>query len=395
MRRMGEHDLAAKDPLLMTEAEAYEYYAPDTAFVIDLSLVGTNEFSITPASMGTSLNHAVVDWGDGTKEEWDAWFWGTKRTHTYATQGRYVIRIRGVDRPSYDFSSTLRPAIIRALRFADAADCGIFDFSSCKNLTAFPEGKLARWPSDAKEIGEVYRCCTSLAATELPDWPEGVTTIRDVYGDCTAFNLTKIPEWPSTLEWLDMGGNGSTGLYGNMPNLRLTTLPKWPKSLKKITAYNWNGVFRGCPNVTAEPPEWPEGLEEATSVYNCGTKVSGRIPAWPDGLTSANGTFSSCTGLTGDIPKWPDGLTSANDTFSSCTGLTGEIPKWPDGLTSANWTYQYCGNLTGAWTSDPAELMPTNITSHSGCVRGANTALRALFYSDWGGTRTKEETTTT
>ena len=107
-----------------------------------------------------------------------------------------------------------------------------------------------------------------------------------------------------------------------------------------------------------------------------------------------NGGFQQCRGLRNDkwLPRWPTSLTSANSTFSGCTSLAAtSLPAWPTSLTSADSTYKGCTGLTGAWTSDPAELMPTNITSHDNCVSGASDALRALFYSDWGGTRTKTE----
>jgi hypothetical protein len=247
----------AKDPMELTEAEAYERYAPDAAILIDTSLIGTNEFVICPAQLGHGTNYCDVDWGDGTVEKnVYAWFWGTEHSHTYAKAGRYVIRVGGtVTNPFYNFKNSQKPGVLRLLRHPDSGNC--ITIGSCKNMTAFPDGKLARWPAATTSIGSVYYDCTALAATELP--------------------------------------------------------------------------------------------------------------------------------------AWPSGLTQANNTYYSCSKLTGDIPAWPSSLTQARYTYYSCKNLTGAWTSDPAELMPTNITSHGGCVSGASAALRALFYSDWGGTRTKTE----
>ena len=105
-----------------------------------------------------------------------------------------------------------------------------------------------------------------------------------------------------------------------------------------------------------------------------------------------NGVFGGWnSGIKCGVPKWPSGLKEAVRTYYGCSGLTGSVPAWGDKITNASATFQNCSGLTGAWTSDPAELMPTNITSHAGCVSGASSDLRALFYSDWGGNRPKEE----
>ena len=96
------------------------------------------------------------------------------------------------------------------------------------------------------------------------------------------------------------------------------------------------------------------------------------------------------------VPKWPSALTSCSvyygyGVYYGCTGLYGDIPAWPSGLTKLTYTYAYCSGLTNAWTTVASELMPTNITSHDGCVSGTAASLRALFYSDWGGNRPKEQ----
>ena len=110
---------------------------------------------------------------------------------------------------------------------------------------------------------------------------------------------------------------------------------------------------------------------------------------WGDNINSCYYSYGECLKLTGFVPRWNDKISNANLTYSKCSGLTGDIPKWGAAMTSTPNCYLRCSGLTGAWTDDPDELMPARITSHGWCVSYCSAALRALFYSDWGGTREK------
>lgn len=163
-------------------------------------------------------------------------------------------------------------------------------------------------------------------------------------------------------------------------------------------------MFVGCPNIrTFEDgtlARWPDGVTELGPVYGMCTNLTPvELPEWPKTLTQIyrfyvnwwRGVYSCCNlSKIKNIPAWPAGLTMADYVYSWCTSLTGEIPAWPAGLTSANHTYSDCTHLEAAWTTDPAELMPSSVVDHADCVTGASASLRSLFYSNWGGTRAKE-----
>lgn len=347
MRCMGEHDIAANDPLLLTEEEAYERYAPDTAFVIDLDLAATNTVVIKPASWGVGNSYVKIDWGDGTVID-SAYihYYGTTYSHTYEKRGRYVMRVGAATKTWYEFNAA--KGVLRILRWADypggTARLDGDNTWNMANLTTFPDGKLPRWPSGICGIDVSYSVLKDQVITEIPEWPSSVTSIGNVYMRCTGLAATVIPEWPK----------GAT-------------------SIGTVTG----GTYFGCRNIKAT-----------------------RIPDWPDGVTYIGAVYEGCTGIVATVPKWPSALTSCwinydYGVYRECTGLYGDIPAWPSGLTKLTYTYAYCSGLTNAWTTVASELMPTNITEHSGCVSGTAASLRALFYSDWGGTRTKEETTTT
>ena len=396
MRRMGEHDIAAKDPLLMTEAEAYAYYAPDTAYVVNVE--AGDYVDVRPLYWvgGTTAADKWVDWGDGTREV----FTGDHPKHTYEASGNYVIRLSGnctwFRAGRYSSEMVGHKYIVRVLRFGDNVNYFTQLFTDCTRATCFPDGKLPRWPKAAasvKAFYDVYSGCTSLAPTELPAWPSGLTSIGNVYYGCTSLALTELPAWPSGLTSIG-------DVYSDCTSLAPTELPAWPSGLTSIGNVYWE-----CTSLdVTEIPDWPDSCEYIGSVFrNCQKMALTKLPEWPKSLKKIcdhssewYGVYWRCYAIKADkIPEWPEGLTSANGVYSGCRGITGKIPKWPANATQMSWTYNGCSLLTGAWTSDPAELMPTNITSHGGCVSGASDALRALFYSDWGGTRTKEETTTT
>jgi hypothetical protein len=410
----------AKDPMELTEAEAYERYAPDTAVVIDLDLLGTNTVTFTSVASSSTVgwgDYFTLDWGDGEKTTKQSAYWGHDLTHTYAkASGRYVVRVSNGAYGAFAVPSSTRNGVVRLLRWGDSGRLG--SCASCPNLTAFPDGKLARWPAAATSIDSVYAFCSALSPSELPAWPAAATSIRWTYRNCDALDVAELPAWPE-------GATTIQAVFFNCAKFNVATLPEWPKGLTNASlAKEYYGmmVYYGCTSLAAtNVPAWPAGLVDARDCYNrCTSLAATSLPAWPTTLTQANSTFYNCTSLAATnvpdwsvcanltqanstfqnctslaataLPAWPTTLTQANSTFQNCTSLAATaLPAWPTTLTQANYTYYSCKNLTGAWTDDPDELMPTNITSHGNCVSGTSDALRALFYSDWGGSRTKTE----
>ena len=196
---------------------------------------------------------------------------------------------------------------------------------------------------------------------------------------------------------------------------------RWPWAVKNFmrwgdSAKNLYESLLYCQNCVGMTPRWPEGAEAVSQVY-CDTKMTGpawpwpknhepwaretyagcrtltgTIPEWDDGWGSAGQTYWGCTGLTGAIPKWGKNQINASCTYYGCTGLTGAIPKWGKKMTSVKSVYRGCTGLTGAWTTDPDELMPTNMQHDAYVVADASPELRALFYEDWGGTKKRPTT---
>ena len=232
------------------------------------------------------------------------------------------------------------------------------------------------------------------------DWGDGTTSthtsspashtysaagkfVVKISDDVSSFSISTKSFVTAALRWGD-SVTRADDTYRECSNLT-GFVPRWGEA---ITDARW--TYQGRSGLTGEIPAWGASVVNAEATYaNC-PGLTGAIPAWGANVISARWTYNGCHALTGTIPAWGENITDAYGTYEYCYGLTGTIPAWGAAITTATYTYVNCRNLTGAWTDDPAELMPTNITSHANCVIGASAALRALFYSDWGGTRTKE-----
>ncbi len=189
--------------------------------------------------------------------------------------------------------------------------------------------------------------------------------------------------WPDAVKnfmrWGDSAQNAYESLLYCYNCVGMT--PRWPEGMQNVAQAYWQT------KMTGPIPPWPKNCW-GREVYQNNKYLRGAIPEWGGFSGGANGTYYGCTGLTGAIPPWGEKVTVANNTYYGCTGLTGAIPPW-NNVKEARSTYRNCTGLTGAWTDDPAELMPTNIAHDAYVVAGASPELRALFYTDWGGTKEK------
>ena len=344
--RLGTRALvAAQTPAETPEERAYRIYAPNTAFEVTVTNGATFAFSkITKLSGRASF---TVDWGDGSSSEHTA---NGTASHAYAADGSFVVRISD-DISSFSINVNSKTFVTAALRWGDSVTDASGTYYNCSGLTGF----VPRWGANITTVGggfylSCYYACSGLTGT-IPPWTDKITDASYVYNHCS-------------------------GLTG--------TIPPWTD---KITDASW--VYNYCIGLTGTIPPWTDKITNASGTYSWCTGLTGTIPPWGENITNASATYDRGQKLTGTIPPWTDKITNASATYRTCYNLTGEIPPWGENIVNASATYQTCERLTGAWTDDPAELMPERITSHGNCVIWSSAALRALFYSDWGGSREK------
>ena len=157
------------------------------------------------------------------------------------------------------------------------------------------------------------------------------------------------------------------------------------------TFSGWGGSRegRGVRNVIP----WGRSIRTTYCCYEACRQITGPFPKWGPSVTVCTGTFQNCINMTGPIPAWPATATHCNQCYWN-TGATGNIPAWPSLMKSVSRCYKECKGLTGAWTDVEGLLMSEwidkdedGLSAHLDVVTDASDKLRALFNSDWGGTR--------
>ena len=268
------------DPETLAEDEAYVYYTPDTAFIVDLALMGTTNVTLTLKSIASATQ---VEWGDGTKTSVSGS--SSVATHAYAETGRYVIRIGGDVASPWQISSkpALLNGLVRVLRWGDKVVSGANNVR-CTDAVNL-RGPMPRWGAAMRNVDYFYSGCVNLDGYIQP-WTDNINSLIFAY-----FNCSK--------------------LKGNVP--------AWPNSVN-----NMGGTYKNCSSLTGTPPALPHMTHYANDTYNGCTGLTGDVPEWPTGgLYQIAGHYTYCTGLTGKIPKWVPMIEAVDGCYHGCTGLTG------------------------------------------------------------------------
>ena len=219
---------------------------PDLVLVFDTTLATGTTVNVPLA--GTV--DVVIDWGDGSSE---AFTTSGNKTHTYASEGEYTVRVSGSLTGFGGFVT--RPNLTKCLSFGDLGLSGLdFGFSRCPNLVVVPE----TIPASVTSTGSLFRDATSFNQN-IGGWDmSSVTDTSGMLRGATSFNQD-IGSW-------------------SVPNVA-----------------NMVGMFRGASAMTFPIGSWQ-------------TNLSGQ-PL--DFSTGANATFQSFRGTT-DFPLLADGVTRVN-----------------------------------------------------------------------------------
>lgn len=167
---------------------------------------GSLTWGMFDLTLAEGREKAVIDWGDGTHEEFAA---SGKATHTYATTGEYEVRISddlsaircSYTKTSSPFRSVYAPMIrgflttaVRLQTFASSC------FNGATNLTAF---SCASSGATALAISAFALCpsltgrldfphAVSIAASSFKDSP-GITELH--FGSANEATIKALPAW--------------------------------------------------------------------------------------------------------------------------------------------------------------------------------------------------------
>lgn len=327
---------------------AIDRYAPNSAFEVTVSDGDAISFYLTKLSGRAS---ATVFWGDGTKSEYSTKSTATA-THEYSAGGVYVVQISDdIGRFYIQGWNHFSEWVTRPLRWGDSVTSAEYAYYGCRGI-AYPP---IRWTDKIANAASAYQECRNMPGP-IPPWGRSITRANSCYSDCMVLTGT-VPEWTDAME-------------------------------------NASYVYYNDQKITGTIPQWGQNITAANRTFHTCYGLRGTIPPWNDKVTDVSSCYGYNGALTGSVPAWGKSITVAENTFRRCRGLTGDIPAWPSGLVNAEGTFRECTGLNGAWTEDADALMPESVTNHTNTFTDASDELRSLFYTDWGGTKTRPSTGT-
>ena len=218
---------------------------PDLVLVFDTTLA-TGTTVTVPLAGAVDV---VIDWGDGNSE---AFTTTGNKTHTYASEGEYTVRVSGSLGGFGGFVT--RPNLTKCLSFGDLGLFSLFRaFGDCANLVEVPKSV-----------------------------PSSVANMNSMFFRATSFNQN-IGSW-------DMSNvtNTSGMLRGTPFNQNLGS---W--NMGSVT--NMTSMFRDAPAMTFPLGSWQTNLSSQPNAFSL----------------NANATFQSFRG-TADFPLLADGVTRVN-----------------------------------------------------------------------------------
>jgi len=325
-------------------AKINAWIASTTEFAMTVTTTTANETFTIPCQNAGTFN-AGIQWGDGSVSTVTAYN-DANLTHTFATAGDHLIRIRG-SFPNIYFSnagdklkvkSVDNLGIVGWTRLTNA-------FFGCSNMTSFTAGTTDT--SAVTSMSTMFYGCSSLTALDLSNFNTAVVTnMGNMFYGC------------SSLTALDLS-NFNTAIVTNMGSMfrdctSLTALDVSNFNTAAVT--NMNSMFRDCTSLTA------------LDVSNFNTAA----------VTDMSNMFRDCSSLT-DIIGVEDfnieGLNSVGDLSNFMNNVTLPTARY-DALL-INWDAQ-----------EPFDAMTPNFGNSTYTGGGTAAAARANLISNDGWTIT-------
>ena len=159
-----------------------------TEFAMTIATTGANEtFTIPCQNVGTF--NAGIEWGDGSVSTVTSYN-DASLTHTYATAGDHLIRIRG-SFPNIYFNNTGDKLKVKSVENLGVVGWTtlVKGFRGCTNLTSFTVGTTDT--SSVTNTSNMLRSLTSLTSLDLSSFDtSSVTNFESMFRECT--NLTSL-----------------------------------------------------------------------------------------------------------------------------------------------------------------------------------------------------------
>jgi surface protein len=325
---------------------------PDLVLVFDTTLAtGT---TVTVPLAGTV--DVVIDWGDGTSE---AFTTIGNKTHTYAAEGEYTVRVSG---SLTAFGANVsRPNLTKCLSFGDLGITSFANgFRACANLTEVP----SVLPSSVTIMSSMLQNTTNFNQ-DIGGWnTSSVTTMNSMFSGATSFNqniggwdvsnVTNMSTMFSSAANFNNGGSGDINAWNVSAVTTMASMFQTASSFNQnIGGWNTSSVttmvsmFLNANSFNQNIGSWDtssvtnmSNMLRSTSFNNGG---SGDIGTWDmAAVTNANSMFQSATAFNQDLSGITTGLTAQPTNFSTGANATfannanGLKPFLADGVTQIN-----------------------------------------------------------
>ena len=323
---------------------------PDLVLVFDTTLAtGT---TVTVPLAGTV--DVVIDWGDGNSE---AFTTSGNKTHTYASEGEYTVRVSG---SLTGFGSTaFRPNLTKCLSFGNLGLTSLGNaFRGCANLTEVPtfvpssvtgmssmffgassfNQDIGSWDvSSVTGMGAMFRNASSFNQN-IGSWDvSSVTSMGEMFRNASSFNQD-IGSWgvSSVTAMFRMFRNASS-FNQDIGSWDVSSVTSMSEMFQDAFAFNNGG--------SADINNWNvSNVTNMSNMFNGASAFNQDIGSWNvSSVTNMTSMFLGASAMTFPLGSWQTNLagqpsnfsTNANATFQSFQGTT-DFPLLADGVTRIN-----------------------------------------------------------
>ena len=339
-------------------------------FAMTVTTTTANEtFTIPCQNVGTF--DAGIEWGDGSVSSISAYN-DANLTHTYATAGDHLIRIRG-SFPSIKFSNGGDKLKVKSVENLGTVGWVIFNeaFWGCRNMTSFTAGTTDT--SSVTNMRSMFRDCTSLASLDVSSFDTSSNTdMHYMFYDCSSLTSLDVSSFDTSLVTaMDSTFRSCT----NLPSLDVS-------GFDTSSVTNMNSMFLFCYDLTSINVS----NFDTSSVTNMGRMfrdcrdiLSLDLSNFNTSLVNTMGEmFQSCNNLTDIVGVENfdiEGLNSTNDLNTFISG--GSIPTSRYDALLVNWDAQ-----------EPFDGMSPNFGNSTYTAGSAAATARANLISNDGWTIT-------
>lgn len=279
--------------------------------------------------------NCIVDWGDDSS---DTYTTTGNKTHTYASSGKYTIRIRGVLTGFGGIVS--RPWLVGIQSLGSTGLTSLVNgFYSSANLVSAPKDL----PISVTDLRGVFETCTNFNA-DVSTWNVGSVTL---FSD--AFRLTSFNQPIGS--WNTANGTSMLTMFNGATSFN-QTIGSWDTG--NVTTMS--GMFQSASSFNQPIGSWNTSkVTNMTSMFQSATAFNQGIGDWDvSNVTTMLNMFYLATNFNQPVGSWNVGkVTNMSSMFESAPAFNQSLSSWNVGSVT-NFSFMFLSATAfeqniGAW----------------------------------------------